>query len=155
MSRSMCPQEAAVLRAARTGEWPEALAAHAAQCRHCREIADTARWMQALAQSSEKNPALPDAKLVWWRAQLAEQRAKAERTRNALGWLEIASGTVVPLGLAGWVAWHWYEIQARATLLLTGELSQFPAAAYAVASLAPALLFLAAISLVYPLFIRE
>ncbi len=155
MSGMTCPQEAAVLRAVRTGEWPEALAIHAAGCAPCRGIVQAAQWMQSLVQSSEKNLVLPDAKLVWWRAQLADRRAKAEGTQSVVEWLAFVSGAIAPLGLAGWVAWNWFGIQWQAARLLAGWSPQWAAAAYWFTSLAPALLFLAALSLAYPLLVRE
>jgi len=144
-----------VTQAARARRWPESLAEHVAQCQHCRGIAQAAQWMQALAQNSEKPLGLPEANLVWWRAQLAEQRRKAARTQSALEWLAFASGAVVPLGLAAWVVWNWYGIQAAAGGLLMGLAPQFSLAAVSLAALAPALLFLGAISLAYPLLVRE
>jgi hypothetical protein len=155
MSQFVCPQEAAVAQAARTRRLPEPLAAHAAKCEHCRGIAQAAQWMQSLAQNSERTSGLPEANLVWWRAQLAEQRKKAARTQGALEWLAFASGATVPLGLAAWVVWNWYGIQAAAGGLLIAVVPQFSLAVVSLAALAPALLFLGAISLAYPLLARE
>ena len=155
MSGMTCPQEAAVLKAVRAGEWPEALVTHAAGCALCRGIVQTAQWMQALAQTPEKILAVPDANLVWWRAQLADRRAKTEKTQSVEEWLAFVSGAIVPLGLAAWVAWNWYGIQAAAGGLLMGLAPQFSLAAVSLAALAPALLFLGAISLAYSLLVRE
>jgi hypothetical protein len=155
MSGAACPHEAAVTRAARSGAWPESLAAHVAGCARCREIVQTSRWMRALAHGSEPAPDVPDATLVWWRAQLSERRAKPEKTGTLLEWLAVASGGAVPLALAGWVAWNWFLIQGQAARMLAGWLPQFWAGAYALASLAPAALFLAALSLAYPLLSRD
>ena len=155
MSGMSCPQEAAVWKAVRAGEWPEALATHAAGCAPCRGIVQAAQWMQSLAQTPEKNLAVPDANLIWWRAQLADRRAKTEKTQGVEEWLAFVSGAIVPLGLAAWVAWNWYGIQSAAGGLLMGLAPQFSLAAVPLAALAPALLFLGAISLAYPLLVRE
>jgi hypothetical protein len=155
MNRGSCVHEAAVTKAASSGLWPESLRAHAEECAHCRGIVHAARWMQSLAQGGEKDADSADAKLLWWRAQLAERRARAEKTRGLLGWLEIVSGAAVPVMLAGWVVWHWYAIQAVAARSLIGLWPEFALAAVSFSALAPALLFLAAISLAYPLFGRE
>jgi hypothetical protein len=72
-----------------------------------------------------------------------------------LGGLETASGAVVLMGLAGWVAWHWFAIQAEAMKMLFDLAPQFALAAYSLAVLAPAVLLLAAMSLAYPLFVRD
>jgi hypothetical protein len=154
MSRTSCPQEEAILKAARAGELPEDFASHALRCAVCREIVQTARWMQSLAQGAVAGAALHDARLVWWNAQLADRRAKAEKTRTVLEWLEVFPGAIVPVVLAGWVAWNWFAIQGQATRLIGEWLPQFWAA-FALASLAPALLCLAAIFLAYPLLVGE
>jgi hypothetical protein len=111
--------------------------------------------MQALAHGSEPAPQLPDARLVWRRAQLSHRRAEPDKKRRLLEWLAIASGGAVPISLAAWVAWNWFVIQFQATALLAGWLPQFWAGAYVLASLAPAALLLAAISLAYPLLSRD
>lgn len=155
MSRTICPQEAAVTKAARTGEWTDSLRTHAAECAICREVVQTAHWMQALAQSPAKNHTMSDADLLWRRARLAERQAQAEKSQRGLEWLEILSGAIVPLGLAGWVAWNWYAIQGEATKMLIGLVPQLSLAAYSFSTLAPALLILAALSLAYPLLVRD
>lgn len=155
MSRTNCPEEASVLRAARVGGLPEALASHVAGCAGCREAVETLRWMQSLARGDTEQSALPDAKVIWWRAQLSDQRAKAGRTPRLLEWLELATGLVVPLCIAGWIAWHWFSIQGEAMKLLLGVAPGFALAASVCATLAPALLLLAATFLAYPLLLRD
>jgi hypothetical protein len=155
MSRGICGQEEAVSAAVTRGGLPQHLAAHAADCPRCREIVGTARWMQSLAHADGTIPELPDPKLIWWSAQLSGQQARVEKNRRLLGWLEIASGAAVPLGLAGWIAWRWFTIQAEAMKLLIGMTPQFGLAAYSLATLAPALLLLAAMFLAYPLLVRD
>jgi hypothetical protein len=155
MNPVSCTQEAAVLRAVCAGEMPQTLASHAAGCAVCREIVETSHWMQSLARGTAQSVALPDAKLVWWQARLADRQAKAERTKGWLEWLEIAPGAIVPLGLAGWVAWHWYSIQAEAMKLLLSLAPQFVVTAYSFAMLAPVSLLFAAMFLMYPLLVKD
>ena len=162
-----CPQEAAVAKAARTAtplnEWDKSLAAHAAICPVCRGVVQASRRMQALAHDPEASLALPDSLpdpgLLWWRAQLSEKQAgkqaKAERVRNVLEWVEFAFAAIIPLGLATWIAMNWYVIQSLATQLLLDAWPRLSTMAYAFASLAPAVLTLAAISLAYPILAKE
>jgi hypothetical protein len=133
---------------------PRHVATHLPDCACCREIVAAAHWMQALARPSEAVE-LPDPKLVLWRAQISARHAAAEKTRSMLGWLETASGAVVLMGLAGWVAWHWFAIQAEGMKLLIGMTPRFALLAYSLATLAPALLLLAAMVLAYPLLVRD
>jgi hypothetical protein len=155
MSWAKCGHEDAVSKAQRRGELPERLATHVAECAVCREIVEAARWMRSVAHDTARIDNVPAAELVWSRARYAERMEQAARKRRTLEWAEICSGAAVPVGLAGWVAWNWYGVEAQAAQLLEGQLPQFPLAIYAIANVAPALLFLAAISLAYPLLVRD
>ena len=92
MSRRSCSQESGVALAVRRGEWSEPLQAHLRECAICRGVQESARWMQALEQerAPEAHESLPDAQILWLRAQLSERQAAAERAHNALQWVEIA-----------------------------------------------------------------
>jgi len=69
-----------------------------------REIVLASQWMQSLAQSCQR-PTLPDASLLWWRAQLSEKHAKVEKAQEfSIGWksfLQSSSREVWQDGLAG------------------------------------------------------
>ncbi len=118
MKQLNCAQEAAVTKAVRTGNWEESLTAHAATCAVCREIIQTANWMQTLARSSETISPLPDASLLWWKARLSEKQEKAERAQDVSEWVEIGFVTAISIGLAAWVAWNWFAVQASMTRLM-------------------------------------
>ena len=117
MKRKECSQEAAVLKAVRTGSWDETLKAHASKCPICWEVLQTASWMQVLARESEKVPAPREASLLWWRAQLSERQAKVDRAQEIGEWGEILSGAAVAAGAAAWAAWNWPSLQGRMTQL--------------------------------------
>ena len=76
-----CPHEEDVLAAIATGRWPDRveteLRAHAAACAICQDSVAVAR---AFACRETPAGSVPDASLVWFRAQL---RARAEATRLA------------------------------------------------------------------------
>lgn len=137
MKQAICPQEAAAARAARTGQWEESLQAHVAECAVCRDVAQAARWMYALAHKSERNLALPDADLLWWRAQLAQKQAQAERAQKPLEWVAVFSEAILVLGPAGWFAWNWHEVQGLLTGLLAGLVLQVWKVAWLVATFIP------------------
>ncbi|MCZ6489532.1 MAG: hypothetical protein O7A06_03250 [Acidobacteria bacterium] len=129
MKQVICPQEGAVSKAARKDQWEESLTAHVAGCPSCREIVQTSRWMQALAQRSETDMLLPDAGLLWWRAHLSQIHAHAERAQKPLVVVEVISEATIALApialaLAGWLTWNWSEAQGLGTKLLAGLLSQ-------------------------------
>lgn len=111
MKQKSCPQEAAVARAVRAGQWEEALRAHAAGCTYCREVAQAAGWMQSLARSPEEEAALPGAGLVWWKAQLAQKLEEAERAQKPLRVMTAVAEAVAALGVTGLAAWNWPLVQ--------------------------------------------
>lgn len=166
MKALRCSHEDAVARASVTGIWPEAVAVHAGECAVCREVAETARWIQALAASPEDAAAadagkiaagsdrpLPDPELIWKRAQMDRQTRM--RAFPALEWARTALAAAAPIGLAGWVAWNWYAIEGTAGQFLMATWPQLTLVTYALASVAPAALLLAALSLGYPLLAGE
>jgi hypothetical protein len=157
-----CPQEEVVARAIRAGEWPAGLAAHAAECALCRDVAQTAHWMCSLASSfearsvsSQPTRAPHDPGLAWQRARLAGEQARAEKIFTVLEWVQAGSAAAAPVGLAGWVAWNWYAIEGMAGQFLLDAWPQLSSASYALASLAPAALTLAALALGYPLLASD
>ena len=78
-----CPLEESVSNAVRTSAWDDSAVRHAAECHFCQEIIRTSRWMHGLAANPDRGAApLPDASLLWWRAQLAEADRKRATTRR-------------------------------------------------------------------------
>jgi hypothetical protein len=151
-----CAQEAAVTKAVRTGNWEESLTAHAATCAACREIIHTASWMQGLARNSEAISTLPDASLLWWKARLSEKQAKVEKAQELSEWVEIASGAAISIGLAAWVAWNWFAIQALMTRFMGAM--QLWVTAYSTSLLflpVTAVLCLALAILTYPILVDD
>ena len=162
MRQSSCAREVEVAMAVRTGKWEGDLSAHAAGCAECKEIVQTSKWMQGLAQSPQTSRALPDASLAWRRAQFSESQANVERARELLDWVEIISATVISAGLAGWIGWNWYAIQSKFISPFTDPWPQLWIDAAFKVSATPILFSLGAVilSLVvfavgYPLLIRE
>ena len=109
MKPRMCPEELAVARAARTGQWNDLLRDHAARCATCREVLQATRWMGSLAQASDERSTLPAAERVWCAALLAQKQADVERAQRPL---LLAEMFIAMLGLAAvsWLAWHGLEI---------------------------------------------
>jgi hypothetical protein len=125
--------------------------------------------MQALGQESarEAQESLPDAQILWLRAQLSERQAAAERAHKALQWVEIACVAAACAGLGIWLAWNWNAIGGEIGDGLSWALFEaWPALwgnVYAYGPVNAPILFtsaVAAISLValgiaYPLLVRE
>ena len=162
VKHARCPLEEATTAAVVSGNWPEGLTAHVEECAVCREIAETGSLMQHLAKSvnerdaitlQQENLALPDPEFIWRRAQA--DRHNADKTLAALEWLQTASAAAVPIGLAGWVAWNWYSIEALTDQFLLMSWPELSFAIFALGSLAPAALMVAALALGYPLLAGE
>ncbi len=162
MSQRGCPQEANILKAVRAGIWEESITTHIAACPTCRELARTARWMQSLAKTSANAPPLADPARIWWRAQLSEKQAKAERTQEVFEWTEIISASILCAAFAAWFIWDWSAIQTLAISYLAGSwphswlaASLIHGTAPAIFSLSAAILSILAIILAFPLLVRD
>lgn len=158
MSQTNCPQEQAVSEAARSGKWEGAIARHAAECQLCQQIVQTTHWMQAMSQDIEGVSPLPDASLLWWRAQLSDRHAKLERTQNAVEWLQILSSVLASAGLLVWAVWNWRAVLAALAWLSSDVWSRVWLAGYLLAVSAPntfwpiaVVVSLAMVVLAYPL----
>ena len=114
-----CAHEQDVLDLVATEQWPHRatpeLAAHASACDVCRDVAMAAVAMADLRDAAPASP-LPDARLVWYRAQV---RARADAAHRAARPMFIAQAVAITCvlglgltwltsgaaGLAGW--WQW------------------------------------------------
>jgi hypothetical protein len=109
-----CAHEREVLDLVLTERWPECCdagtLAHVAECDVCADVVSVAMAMrQDQAQQPMASAPVPDATLVWWRAQL---RAHEEAGRKAARPIAMVQG--VGIGLAGVAAfslgrtfWPW------------------------------------------------
>ena len=98
-----CPQEASVLTAARTGQWDEALEAHAAACPACGEVALVSGSLRTFARETEGHHRLPDPYLVWLKAKLTERQVASQRASKPWDIAEAMGQFVVAVALAGWL----------------------------------------------------
>jgi hypothetical protein len=77
-----CRHEAEVLAAVLEGRWPERaepeLREHSEQCAICAEVAAIAGALDADSEELRETVSVPDAGLVWWRAQLRARREAAK-----------------------------------------------------------------------------
>ena len=79
MMRWRCASESDTARAARAGEWPEALRTHAADCRVCRDVALVATALDRDRRQLSADLLPASAGHIWWVAQLRARHAAAER----------------------------------------------------------------------------
>ena len=110
-----CPLEASVSRAAKTGQWDDAIEEHAATCPTCGEVALISQSLQTIALETEDHKPLPDPYLVWLKAKLTERQAASLRASKPWDWAEALGQGVVAAVLAGWLLGQWPSIQQRLT----------------------------------------
>jgi hypothetical protein len=84
---------------------------HVVECPVCAEIIRISGWMQTLASSSEGTRPLPDAGLLWWKAQLSEGQTKTEKAQKVLDWAELIFVFLLCAGLGAWMARKWEIIK--------------------------------------------
>jgi hypothetical protein len=102
-----CPRESEVLEVVAIGQWPgradESLRDHVSGCSVCSDLATIASAIADLGDASITVARVPDAAVVWYRAQLA---AREEAARKAvrpmlLAHLAAAAGAA-GIGLVAW-----------------------------------------------------
>ena len=127
MTRLECPQEAALVNAVLSGQWPrqsdESLVAHATECDVCREVASIATLIYDDSERSRYEVHVPAAGQVWWRSAI---RARLESTQAAvrpISWLHAITGAIaigVLLAILT-VAWPFLSpIADRAWIMVAG-----------------------------------
>jgi hypothetical protein len=79
MIEELCPMEASVLLARRTGQWTETQERHVADCSNCQESLSVAGFMNGIADNLRRDPALPGPTLVWLKAQWIEREQRQRR----------------------------------------------------------------------------
>lgn len=106
-----CEQETHVARAAAGGTLSESLRAHVAGCRDCAAAAAIAPFMTRFSRTNERQRRLPDASVIWLKAQLLRGSVMAERVSRPLNVLQIASYVLVAGGWAAVLTWKWSNLQ--------------------------------------------
>ena len=151
-SSTGCPEEASVLRAARTGQWDDALDAHAAACPVCGEVALVSTSLRTVALETEGRHRLPDPYLVWLKAKLTARQVASQRTSKPWDMAEALGQSVVAIALAGWLVVESSSIyQGLAEWMPVGRLddwSQVWSAMTSVVSVPPSLVFWTLVGLI-------
>jgi hypothetical protein len=144
-----CPHAPAMVAAVQTETWTDALRMHLSGCVSCQETVQIAGWMHSLAAVEDKLRPLPDARVIWLKAHLAQRRARAAEAlkpvetfqtvawgvsalvlilglfakwtqlERAIAWLNAGWGSLV--SQAGWVGW--LSVAGILTLGLVGAAS--------------------------------
>lgn len=86
MKQEHCNFEEKVAEASCSGNWDDALLAHIASCSVCEEVALVANYLSESIAASHVSANLPDATLIWSKAQLAARRDAIERAMRPILW---------------------------------------------------------------------
>src|SRR6185436_12478341 len=117
MNDTPCPHDESVLAAAQSENWTDELRTHLTHCAACQQVVQIAGWMRSLAVVEHDLPDLPDAKLIWLKAQLAQRRASAAEALK-------------PVDIFQKVAWG-----VSTLMVLLGVLTKWPLLEQAIVSL--------------------
>ena len=103
-----CPREAEVLDLVWTNQWParaeRSLVEHVTTCEVCRDLATVAAAVGDLNEVTVAGVKVPDASVVWYRA---EVRARQELTRRATRPVAAAQIAAAVVGIGGvFTAWR-------------------------------------------------
>ena len=111
-----CDKERAVTELLQSGRWPEAcdpaLRNHVENCAICSEAVLVFRLLQEENAAMLADAKLPEAGLVWWKAQLRARREAAELATRPIALAErfaLACGLAV---LVAFVVWKWADFHA-------------------------------------------
>lgn len=95
------------------GDWDEPLRAHVAGCAGCRDVVLVAQFLHEERECAATEARLPDAGLVWWKAQLLARRAAVERAIRPIALAEkLAGAGSLALVVAG-IVLNWSYVLGR------------------------------------------
>jgi hypothetical protein len=113
MKVPQCEKEQAVTEMLQTGRWPDAcdsaLRSHVENCVVCSEVVLVAQFLREEHAALSAEMKLPDAGLVWWKAQL---RARREAVELATRPIALAERFAVACGMAvllAFMVWKWSD----------------------------------------------
>lgn len=108
-----CKSEPLVIEAVHTGRWDPELRQHAAQCQACADAALAARVLREMREIDEAQARIPNAGLMWWKAQLLAKQEAGERATQPITFVERFAYAWIAVCAIGVSIWRWHAIQAR------------------------------------------
>jgi hypothetical protein len=123
MKPHQCENESRVIEAVRTGRWDAALQQHVGQCEFCADAALAARVLNDMRAVDEAEARIPDAGLMWWKAQLLAKQRAAERATQPINFIERFAYVWAVVCAVGVCIWHEHAIRAWLASLASGPLS--------------------------------
>ena len=120
MKPTSCSYEQAIVSAVQTETWTDALRTHFGDCISCQETVQIAGLMHSLAAVEDSNHSLPDARVIWLKANLAQKQAStAEALRPVETFQWVAWGVAALAAFFGLFA-KWTQLERGMVWLNTG-----------------------------------
>jgi hypothetical protein len=111
MKVPQCEKEQAVAEMLQCGHWPEAcdpaLRIHVEHCAVCSEVVLVAQFLREEHASLLADKKLPDAGLVWWKAQLRVRREAADLATRPIALAERFALACALASLLAFMVWKW------------------------------------------------
>ncbi len=122
----ICRFVEAVAIAARSGAWSDELRQHRNSCPACAEttLVVAALAAEAVLEAADATP-LPEPRVIWLRARLAERERHARRATLAITWVQRAAVLAAAIAVAAAAPTALTTLRALASRLL-GDLSLSP-----------------------------
>lgn len=111
MNMLECQKELLVTEALRREDWSDELRNHVAACSVCADTVLTAQLLKELNDIANPQVKLPNAGLIWWKAQLKAKRAAAERAAQPIRLVEKISCACAALAALFLSIWQWNAIR--------------------------------------------
>jgi len=102
----LCPREAETEAAVRQDRWDDDLRGHVAACSICRDVVAVGEYLRQQADEVF-GAAVPDADVIWWKAQLMARQEAARKAARPIAVVESAAcacGLLVGVAALVWAA---------------------------------------------------
>ena len=106
-----CPRTDSVQQSRVHGPRDPELEIHAGSCDACRAVIELSPFFEQLAASS-LDASIPDARMVWLKAQIIQSRRQVRHVQKTLDVLQLLPWAGVALCWAGLIAAKWSQILA-------------------------------------------
>ena len=124
MKQTNCSYESAVVVAAHSNSWDDALFDHVTSCAHCGELIEVMEWTRSLTTDAEWPP-LSDPGLLWIKSEYL--RAEAAQRCRMRRLLMLQSGCAILFVVSAVLlapSWHTFQTIPSLMLTLTSQIGK-------------------------------
>jgi hypothetical protein len=111
MRPTTCAEEQRLVQAAASGlELDQASLAHVSSCATCQEAVSVSRWMASIAVTTGETRPLPNAELLWWKAQMLRRWEGERRVAAPIERMQRVELGAAAIGAVALLIWQWGAI---------------------------------------------